>query len=204
MGSEVKVVSHRYQDVIDIFARCFLQSEQTLLVAGDSEPFYVPAGAFPPEQAQWLQAQGVTEQAYHRIFFAHGFYASALHEIAHWCIAGAQRRQQFDYGYWYAPDGRDAAQQAAFEQVERKPQALEWLFADAAQFEFQVSVDNLSGIEVDRQAFTAQVAAQKQRYLQQGLPARAAQFRAALAAFYQTPVGAANDDLITPKALVKG
>ncbi|MDI8993212.1 elongation factor P hydroxylase, partial [Salmonella enterica subsp. enterica serovar Anatum] len=30
---------------------------------------------------------------YHRIVFAHGFYASALHEISHWCIAGKARRE---------------------------------------------------------------------------------------------------------------
>ncbi len=34
-----------------------------------------------------------------------------------------------DLGYWYAPDGRIEEQQALFEQVEIKPQAIEWLFA---------------------------------------------------------------------------
>src|SRR5690606_39383874 len=41
-----------------------------------------------------------------RVVFAHGFFASALHEIAHWCIAGDYRRTLHDYGYWYCPDGR--------------------------------------------------------------------------------------------------
>ena len=69
-------------------------------------PIYLPADAAHPR---------------HRIIFARGFYASALHEpeIAHWCIAGEQRRLleliTTDYGYWYEPDGRDAITQAAFE-----------------------------------------------------------------------------------------
>ena len=80
-----------------------------------------------------------------RIMFAHGYFASALHEISHWCIAGEQRRTLPDLGYWYAPDGRTAEQQALFEQVEVKPQALEWLFTRACQLKFQVSLDNLTG-----------------------------------------------------------
>ncbi|PPS58814.1 hypothetical protein CRX72_23640 [Pantoea sp. BRM17] len=63
------------------------------LIKGDDEPIYLPADA---------------ESPWHRVVFAHGFYASALHEISHWCIAGDARRQQVDFGYWYCPDGRDA------------------------------------------------------------------------------------------------
>ena len=36
-----------------------------------------------------------------------------------------------DYGYWYAPDGRNAEQQSAFYSVEVKPQAIEALFCEA-------------------------------------------------------------------------
>ncbi len=39
------------------------------------------------------------------------FFASALHEISHWCVAGKARREQVDFGYWYCPDGRDAMTQ---------------------------------------------------------------------------------------------
>lgn len=85
------------------------------LVKGDFEPEYFPA----------------TESTPARIQFAHGFFNSALHEISHWSIAGEQRRLLPDLGYWYAPDGRTAEQQALFEQVEIKPQAIEWLFATA-------------------------------------------------------------------------
>ncbi len=42
-------------------------------------------------------------------------------------------------GYWYAPDGHTQEQQALFEQVEIKPQAIEWLFAQAFGRKFRVS-----------------------------------------------------------------
>ena len=169
-------MERHYQQLVTLFAECFQAEFNTQLVAGDDEPFYEPAAALPE----------TAEQAYHKIVFAHGFFASALHEVAHWCIAGPERRKQFDYGYWYAPDGRNSEQQAAFEQAELKPQALEWLFAEAAGVPFQVSVDNLSGVAVDRAAFTARVAQQRDSYLQTGLPARAQRFYTALADFYGT------------------
>ncbi len=59
------------------------------------------------------------------LFLLMVFYASALHEIAHWCIAGENRCQQVDYGYWYEPNGRSEERQFEFEKVEVKPQALE-------------------------------------------------------------------------------
>lgn len=99
------------------------------LVKGDFEPEYFPADETAPA----------------RIQFAHGFFNSALHEISHWCIAGDQRRLLPDLGYWYAPDGRTAEQQALFEQVEIKPQAIEWLFSKAFGRKFRVSLDNLTG-----------------------------------------------------------
>lgn len=162
---------HHYQDLIRIFDNCFDKKYKTRLVAGDDEPFYQPAGELP----------------YHQVVFAHGFFASALHEVAHWCIAGVERRQQFDYGYWYEPDGRNASQQAQFEQVERKPQALEWLFSLCAGSPFQVSVDNLGGAEVDRHAFTLAVHDQLTAYILNGLPERAQVFARALAAYYGQP-----------------
>lgn len=66
-----------------------------------------------------------------------------LLEMSHWCVAGKARRGLSDFGYWYAPDGRTAAQQQAFERVEIKPQALECLFTLACGRQFQVSQDNL-------------------------------------------------------------
>src|SRR5690606_40343770 len=98
---------------------------------------------------------------------------------------GQQRRQLFDYGYWYEPDGRNAEQQAEFERVERKPQAIEWLFSLCAGAQFQVSVDNLSGLDVDRAGFTRAVRQQLQTYFREGLPPRAEKFARALAKHYQ-------------------
>lgn len=122
-----------------------------ILHRGLHEPEYFPASDHHPA----------------RIEFAHGFFNSALHEISHWCIAGAERRKLADLGYWYAPDGRTAAQQALFEQVEIKPQALEWLFAKACLRPFRVSLDNLNGAAGDGMNFKNQVYAQVQHYLQQ-------------------------------------
>jgi elongation factor P hydroxylase len=120
-----------------------------VLLRGEHEPEYFPAS---PTQAA-------------RIQFAHGFFNSALHEISHWCIAGAQRRKLPDLGYWYAPDGRNSEQQALFEQVEVKPQALEWLFARACLRHFGVSLDNLNGVAGDGASFKDRVYAQVQHYL---------------------------------------
>ncbi|XOV78821.1 MAG: elongation factor P hydroxylase [Aestuariibacter sp.] len=165
-------MQHHYQDLIRIFNDTFAASYNTRLVKGDDEPIYLPADP---------------QVAFHRIVFAHGFYASGLHEIAHWCIAGEHRRLQIDYGYWYCPDGRDAGQQAAFEKVEVKPQALEWCFSVAAGLAFKVSTDNLNGVPVDRFAFQDKVLAQVATYLPSGLPQRAARFVDALGDFYNTP-----------------
>ena len=166
------VQPHHYQTVIDLFDDTFFKTYQTRLVKGDDEPVYLPAN---------------NQVAYHRIVFAHGFFASALHEIAHWCVAGKARRLLEDFGYWYCPDGRDAQQQNDFESVEVKPQALEWCFSMAAGFPFQVSIDNLSGGSSDRLVFQQRILAQVQTYLRDGLPERADRFVAALHSTYNTP-----------------
>ncbi|WP_068545651.1 elongation factor P hydroxylase [Thalassotalea crassostreae] len=162
-------MNHHYQDLITIFNEQFAISENTRLLKGESEPVYLPAD---------------NSASYHRIIFAHGFYASAFHEIAHWCIAGKERRLLEDYGYWYAPDGRNEQQQSEFEKVEIKPQAIEWALCVASAFKFNVSVDNLA-IDVDRFAFQSQVYQQLLEYLEHGFPVRAQQFIDALIAFYQ-------------------
>lgn len=144
--------------LIQLFAECFYSEFNTRLVRGGDEPIYLPAG------------QG---QPFAQVVFAHGFFSSALHEIAHWCIAGKERRALEDYGYWYCPDGRDETQQAAFEQVEVKPQAVEWALTHASGRLFQVSTDNLDGVEPDRQAFTCAVRSKLIDLLHEGLPVRA-------------------------------
>lgn len=163
-------MSHRIEDVMQLFDGLFYPTYRTRLVRGGDEPLYSPAD---------------TTVSYHRVIFAHGFFASALHEVSHWCIAGARRRQREDYGYWYLPDGRNAEQQQAFEAAEVAPQALESLFAAACGREFNVSVDNLGDVEVDRAAFAARVASRAATYQADGLPLRAAAFCSALTAFYR-------------------
>lgn len=163
-------MTHRLEDVIALFDGLFQPSYGTRLIRGGEEPLYLPADDTTP---------------FHRVIFAHGFYASALHEISHWCIAGARRRQWEDYGYWYLPDGRDAAEQQDFEGVEVAPQALELLFSRACGRHFNVSVDNLGGeVEVDRDAFRARVEARAARYERERLSVRAAALQRALQAFY--------------------
>ena len=157
-------------DVIALFNGLFAKTFNTRLVLGSDEPLYLPADQTCP---------------YHRVSFARGYFASALHEISHWCIAGARRRSLEDYGYWYLPDGRNADQQVAFEAAEVAPQALEMLFSQACGRTFHVSVDNLGDVDVDRKAFRQCVEAQAQRYEREGLPTRADAFRAALFAYYQ-------------------
>ena len=71
----------------------------------------------------------------HRVVYREDYFARALHEVAHWCLAGAERRKLEGYGYWYRPDGRDPREQTEFERAERflaalrrarDPLAFEW------------------------------------------------------------------------------
>lgn len=163
--------THRYQDLITLFDECFLSTYNTRLIKGTDEPLYLPADENRP---------------YHALFFAHGFFASALHECSHWLIAGEERRKLVDFGYWYEPDGRTAEQQQVFQTVEVKPQALEWILSQAAGYRFQVSIDNLSGKESDTGAFKLAVHNQVKSYCEKGLSKRADIFRKALWQFYQT------------------
>ena len=54
---------HHYEQLIEIFNQCFSDDYNTRLVKGDDEPIYLPAD---------------DELPYHRIVFAHGFYASEI------------------------------------------------------------------------------------------------------------------------------
>lgn len=160
---------HHYQDLITIFNDCFTDMYKTKLVKGGEEPLYLPADEQRP---------------YHEIYFAHGFYSSALHECAHWLIAGPERRKQIDFGYWYEPEGRTAEQQTLFQSYEVKPQALEWVLSAAAGHPFRISVDNLGGPECDLAGFKQAIHQQVKYYCNQGLSVRAALLRSALCRFY--------------------
>ena len=157
--------------LIRLFNNTFFADENTVLEHAAGEPFYRPADGSVP---------------YHRIQFANGFFASGLHEVAHWCIAGSRRRQLVDYGYWYQPDGRDADAQAAFEAAETRPQAIEWAFAIACDREFVVSLDNHGDVPVDRDAFAERVRHCLHRQAQNGFPPRARRFLDVLTDFYDT------------------
>lgn len=163
---------HQYQDLINIFNHCFFEKYNTLLIKGEDEPIYLPANDNQPHNA---------------IFFAYGFFASALHECSHWLIAGEKRRTQVDFGYWYAPDGRTSEEQSLFQSVEVKPQAMEWILSMASGFRFQTSIDNLNGSESDTYAFKVAVHQQVKTYCEQGVSERAETFRLALCHFYKTP-----------------
>lgn len=162
---------HKIEDLIQIFNDCFFAEYNTKLVKGGDEPIYIPANKDCP---------------HHSIYFAHGYYSSGLHEIAHWLVAGKARRELEDFGYWYEPDGRSEETQRLFEKVEVKPQALEWILATAAGKRFFASSDNLNGNAGDIQPFKQAVYQQVQHYIAKGLPKRAALLRQALVAFYQT------------------
>lgn len=152
--------------LVALFDSLFAEAENTRLVPGGREPLYLPADA---------------DCRCHRIVFREDFVASALHEVAHWCIAGAQRRLLVDFGYWYCPDGRDEKQQRAFEQSEARPQALEWIFSTSARLGFRPSLDNLSQGASDGSVFAVAIAREARRYCERGLPSRAERFRRALA-----------------------
>jgi elongation factor P hydroxylase len=162
---------HQYQDLITIFHDCFFEKYNTLLVKGEDEPIYLPSDE---------------TRAHNSLVFAHGFFASALHECSHWLIAGEERRKLVDFGYWYAPDGRTEQQQELFQKVEVKPQAVEWILSKAAGYPFQVSVDNLNGREVDTYPFKLAIHQQIKTYCEQGLPERTETLRRALCDFYGT------------------
>ncbi|WP_462158728.1 elongation factor P hydroxylase [Pseudoalteromonas sp. GB56] len=163
---------HQVDELIALFERTFFARFRTRLVLGTDEPIYLPAN---------------DECEYHRIIFAHGFYASALHEIAHWLVAGEQRRLREDYGYWYCPDGRTKEQQKEFESVEVHPQAIEWALCISAGFAFNVSADNLGGEQTCRFSFQQKVYAKLQSLIATGFNERTQMLMQALAEHYQQP-----------------
>jgi elongation factor P hydroxylase len=154
-------MQHHASDLILLFNQCFEKTHRTRLVLGGDEPLYVPAK---------------NEKSFHQIFFARGYFSSALHEIAHWLIAGKERRKLEDYGYWYIPDGRNAKQQTAFEKVEIKPQAVEWILSDACHYSFQISLDNLNGPPIEIESFRTAILKEKQKILSQPLAKRTEKF----------------------------
>jgi elongation factor P hydroxylase len=146
-------------DWIAILNHTVLSSYRTRLVGGFDEPFYLAYRSGKPAE----------------IRFTRDYERSALHELAHWCVAGEARRRLDDYGYWYAPDGRSDDQQQAFFRVEVTPQAIERHFCAALGISFAISVDNLGNSAVHGiEAFRTDVEARFNHYARCGLPHRAA------------------------------
>lgn len=167
--------NHDSADLIAIFNKCFALKYNTKLFKGDEEPIYMPAH------------EGVE---YNAIYFAHGFFSSALHECAHWLIAGKERRKQIDFDYWYVPEGRNEEEQVLFQQVEVKPQALEWILSVACAHPFRISLDNLSSMsckDSDILDFKKAVYTQVVDYCEQGFSTRVGTLRNALCDFYNQP-----------------
>jgi elongation factor P hydroxylase len=162
-----------------VFAACFRAELRTRLQGGAPEPLYEPA---------------VSNDGEHILYYRDDFFASALHEVAHWCIAGPERRRLLDFGYWYAPDGRSPAQQQAFEVVEEKPQALEWFFCKACDYRFRISVDNLEaeGRLPDTTFFQRRLLDRVRLLQRQGLPPRAERFYRALCREFGTAIASAD------------
>ena len=158
--------SLKIQNLADTFDSLFKESENTILQWGAAEPIYLPCDS---------------DCLFNRVVARDDYYASALHEVSHWSIAGPARRTQVDYGYWYNGDGRNEAQQRLFEEVEVKPQALEWILSQASGLRFKISADNLDGEMGDLTRFKDKVFAQVQIYLQGTLPERAERLKEVLA-----------------------
>lgn len=146
------------------FHDVFFYAYKTYLVGGFDEPFYL------------AQDESGNAQIQYRDDYA----SSALHEVSHWCVAGAERRQKDDFGYWYAADGRTLEQQKEFEQFEVLPQAYECIFHWSCGLEFDVSVDNLGLPDYDPSPFREAVLEQVKLLLQTNLPERVHQYSSAL------------------------
>ncbi len=159
----------KIQDLASIFKCLFEVSESAVLQWGAAEPIYLPSDSYC---------------SFNRVIARDDYFASALHELSHWCIAGAERRRLVDYGYWYEPDGRSHEQQRLFEQVEVKPQALEWMLSQACGLRFRVSADNLNGEIGDFSNFKDKIFEQLNTYFRDGLPERADMLCRALAKHY--------------------
>ena len=171
-GNGKRAASVQGRDIETVFHACFSRSFRVRLTGGHIEPLYLPTA-------------GVDSHA--EIRYREDYVSSALHEVAHWCIAGQARRQQTDYGYWYAPDGRSPGQQAAFERVEVKPQALEWIFSNAVGIRFHISADNLNNEALSfSTGFKEAGRTQVFTYLDTGLPPRAGRFVQALAVEFES------------------
>jgi len=151
-------------EIASCFNRLFGSGYRVAMVGGGCEPEYLPATEITPGCIRY------------RSDYAH----SALHEAAHWCIAGTRRRQQVDYGYWYQPPPRDECSQRSFERVEARVQALESILTAAAGMVFRVSLDDVDNLFTCEAEFAEAVRLEQAQWRNRGLPPRAETFRRGL------------------------
>ena len=166
-GTELNGPEMDASQIVQVFNSLFSASCNTRPSGGFSEPFYKTARC---------------KDGVHEIQYREDYASSALHEIAHWCLAGPVRREQDDYGYWYIQD-RCKDQQSQFELVEAKPQGLEWILSIAAGVDFRVSRDNFAVESLDIKLFRRLVRQKAVEQLEAGILQRGNQFAAALIEF---------------------
>ena len=128
------------------FNDCFGEKYRVEMRGGEEEPVYIPP----------------IEDGLGKLIYRSDYASSALHEAAHWCIAGVARRALVDFGYEYSSPPRTSEQQDQFFRFECRVQALEWIFSDCAQVTFHPSADNL---EADTGQFLGQLELAKVREL---------------------------------------
>ena len=148
------------------FNRLFGPSHRVTMVGGGAEPLYEPETPAHPA----------------RVVFTYDYPASALHEAAHWCIAGAARRRLRDYGYSYAPGPRESIARSVFFASECDVQAVEALLAEACDVRFVISADDFAAPQAELDDFERRVRERIEHRRVHGLPRRAERLRAALRA----------------------
>ena len=155
----MRALSH--SDVARVFNLAFVDYK-VVMNGGHAEPLYVP---------------GVRVAEIH---YTQDHAASALHEAAHWCIAGQRRRRLKDYGYFYSPPPRTEVDRARFEAVEVEAQSMELLFSEAAGLLFQPSTDDVDAPDNRLGTFSHRILIRARERRRLGLPERAEKFVTAL------------------------
>lgn len=146
----------RDDDIARRFNAAFSRAHRTVLIGGGSEPLYLPPRGHRPAV----------------ILYTRDYAQSALHELAHWCLAGPRRRTRLDYGYWYQPPPRSPLQQRRFESVETPVQGLELIMALATGVRFHVSADNPGDAPADSTGFQRRILESTACHLREGLSPR--------------------------------
>lgn len=146
----------RDDEIARRFNAAFSRSHGTVLIGGAVEPLYLPACGHRPAVIRYTR----------------DYAQSALHELAHWCLAGAQRRTRVDYGYWYLSPPRAPLEQQRFEAVETPVQGLELIMAVATGVRFHVSADNPGEAPADTLCFERRILQSAARRLGTGLSPR--------------------------------